>query len=145
MTKRNPKDYTSIFADEYHIPIINVRQIKKYDYNKMGLFYRNKPIGYGELLRMTKKSTDVHTEGVRLERKFRNKGHGIFLYRHLISLARSIGAKRVYSSNMLNKFSRRMWEKKLPKFYTVKHKKTRKPCEACGCNQPRIERYYIDL
>jgi hypothetical protein len=145
MIKRNPKDYTSIFANENHIPITDSRKIAKYDYPRMALFYKGVYIGSGELNNLNKKKQHLNTEGVRLEKKYRNKGHGIHLYHHLISTAIRIGAKRIYSSSVLNKFSRRMWAEKLSKFYKMKEQKTRKTCRGCGCSEPRVERWYIEL
>lgn len=143
--KRNPKDYTSIFATHLHQPITDVKMLKKWDYNQMGFFYKGGPIGDGELHRMSRASLYVHTDSVAINKKHRKQGHGIHLYRHLIDTAIRIGAHRIYSSTSLNKFSKRMWRVKLKQFYDVKEVTTRKPCRECDSCVKRTVQYYIQL
>lgn len=145
MIKRNPKDYTSSLLTRRHQLITKLSQIKKYSYDDMYLFYKGVDIGCASLEIDNKKKKYVHSEGVSLDKKYRQKGHGIFLYIHLIDHAIRLGATRIYSSTNLNKFSRRMWKEKLPKLYKVKIQKTKSACSHCGSTHERDLRYYIDL
>lgn len=142
---RDPNDYTSIYMTHRHEPITDIKQIRKYSYDDVVLYYKGKPIGEGELSLFNKKKKYLHTEGVSLDKEYRQKGHGVFLYHHLISNAIRIGATRLYSSITLNNFSRRMWSEKLPKYYKVESQRTTKPCRECGSIHKRVLRYYIDL
>ena len=145
MIKRKPEDYTSNYMTREHTPITTIVRLKKYDYNDMFLFYKGVKVGEGSFEVVSKKKRFLHTEGVRLDKKFRDKGHGIYLYHHLISTAIRIGAKRLYSSTNLNKHSRRMWDVKLLKFYKVIPVMTRGCCSYCGSKEPRVLKFYIDL
>lgn len=142
---RDPNDYTSIYANNRHALITNIDQIKKYNYYEMALFYKAVDIGCGELLIVSRKNKHLQTDGVSLDHEYRKKGHGIFLYHHLIDTAIRLGAVRLYSSKNLNEHSRRMWSEKLPKFYSVKTEYTRSECKGCGSHHKRVSRYYIDL
>ena len=142
---RNPKDYHSNFMDRHHIPILSYKQIKKYGYEEMYLFYKNVLVGHGCIEVLNKSKKYYHTDDVGLERKHRKKGHGIFLYIHLIETARKIGVSRICSSQNLNQFSSRMWREKLPKIYRVKPIYQSGPCKSCGTCGKRVKYFYIDL
>lgn len=142
MTTLKTGKYSSVFATETHEPITDVNAFKRrWTIFTMGFFLNGKAIGKGDLEKQGKGV--VHTDGVRLFKPFRKKGHGIKLYVHLIETARLIGAKRVYSSTNLNKFSRRMWKEKLLALYDVKTVLERKPCDTCGSMHKREKYYYI--
>ena len=145
MIKRKPEDYTSNFMTREHKPILSFKEIKKYSYDDMFLFYKGVHVGEGSLEIVSRKKAYLHTDGMRLEKKFRDKGHGIHLYHHLISTAVRIGCKRLYSSETLNKYSRRMWSEKLPKFYKVVPVMSRAACRDCGSKGPHTVKFYIDL
>lgn len=139
------RTYHSIFATEAHESITNIKQIKRYEYPKMGLFSNGVHIGTGELVKEKRNNNALHTDGMYLNKGFRNQGHGIVFYIQIIEHARRIGANRIYSSKSLNKFSRRMWKTKLPLAgYKVVEINSCK-CK-CRCRKCRKEpRYYIDL
>lgn len=147
MRYNDPKLYTCIYATDRHLPITDIKQIKRYDYSKLVLFLDGTAIGEGNLERVGRKnSRHVHTDGVSLDNKYRRKGHGIALYYWLIETARGIGATRIYSSTNLNNFSRNMWKNKLKKFgYKVKEKARYYKCDSCGNKHRCIARYYIEL
>lgn len=145
MRQRKPEDYTSNFMTRQHQPITSINQFKRYNYEDVFLFYKGVHIGEGGFEVISKRKLYLHTEGVRLEKKFRKKGHGIHLYHHLISTAIRLGCKRLYSSTSLNKFSRRMWGEKLSKFYKVVPVTSRGCCNSCGSKEPRVVKFYIDL
>jgi GNAT superfamily N-acetyltransferase len=142
---RHKKDYASNFLTREHQPIKNIAKLKKYNFWDMFLFYKGVFIGEGGFEIVNKCKGYYQTEGVSLQKEHRKKGHGIHLYFHLIETATRSGAKRLYSSTTLNKFSRRMWRDKLPKFYKVIPVHTKKECYTCGSCEKRVERYYIDL
>jgi GNAT superfamily N-acetyltransferase len=136
------------------MPVTQLSQFKRWSSFVMGFFLNGRPIGSGCLGkpgRYLRKKLKVvlqcalQTEDVRLEKSYRNKGHGIHLYKALIETARSIGAIRIYSSATLNDKSRRMWAEKLPRIYKVNVIHTRRPCYSCGNRTTRIEGYYIDF
>jgi N-acetylglutamate synthase-like GNAT family acetyltransferase len=135
------RKYSYIFANDRHQEIQKLSNLKR-DNDKFAFLLHGKPIGEATLLLLEK--LNVQTECVSLDKKYRKKGHGIWLYKRLIACARKIGAKRIYSSKNLNKHSRRMWSEKLPKLFDVKEQKTRIKCRRCG-HQKRILRYYIVL
>jgi len=145
----DPKLYTTIYANEYHLPITKLSQIRRYDYSDLVIFKDGIPVGKGCLNQISKKRRWLSTDSVSLGVKYRRKGHGIALYYHLIETARLLGAERIYSSDTrsLNKFSRRMWKTKLKLFgYKVKEKTKRHKCEYCDQHEHTcIDRYYIDL
>lgn len=137
------RDYSYWLGDEFHGPIRNLRELKKARYyHSLGFFCNDVLIGHGELRFFSLSKKYLHTERMSLHRGFRRKGHGIPLYVTMIDVARRLGAKRIYSSSNLNKFSRRMWKTKLAKLYEVHVVKgCRRACRHCG----RGERYYIEL
>ena len=145
MIKRKPEDYTSNFMTRQHTPITDFTNFKKWNYEDVFLFYKGVYVGEGGFECVSKKKKWLHTEGVRLDKKFQYKGHGIHLYHHLISTAIRIGCKRLYSSTTLNKYSRRMWSEKLPKFYKVVQVPTHAACSSCGSKHKRTLKFYIDL
>lgn len=145
MKRRDPKHYTSNFMTREHQPIANMKQLKKYDYQDMYLFYKGNFIGEGGFQVTNKKKMYYHTEGVSLREPHRKQGHGIHLYHHLISTAIRTGVKRLYSSTSLNTHSRNMWANKLSKLYKVIPVMSKKACSYCSSCQPRVERFYIDL
>lgn len=135
--------YTSFFADSRHKKITSFKDMKGRRYwqsHTMAFFLNGEVIGSGELYPYQGHS--LSTDSVGLDDKFRKKGHGIPLYKALIRTAHSIGAKRIYSSRNLNKFSKRMWSEKLSTIFDVKTTKTK--CNKCGTCGAR-KRYYIDL
>lgn len=136
------KKYTSVFAQENHLSIGSVSEIKKgYSSSSLFLFLNGKTeIGSGYLYRFGNNS--VNTDGVALRRGYRKKGHGIHLYFALIEAAKKIGATRIYSSTRLNKFSRRMWNVKLRKFFTVRELQV---CKNACVHCKKKNRYWIDL
>lgn len=147
-TLKTQSKYSSIIATATHLPVRTMADFKKkYDQPTMGFFLHGKDIGYGDLLRCeyVKNRMYLQTDNVRIRSGFRRKGHGINLYIHLIETARKIGAKRIYSSTSLNKFSRKMWGVKLPKIYEVKTVYTCKPCSFCSVKSRRALGYYIVL
>ena len=135
------RKYSYVFATDRHQPIKKLSQLSRYD-DKFAFLLNGKPIGEATLIQIEKHN--VHTEWVSLDKGYRKKGHGVWLYRLLIACAKKLGAKRVYSSKCLNKNSRRMWSEKLPKLFDVKEEKTRSKCRRCG-HQKRVLRYYIVL
>lgn len=140
--KKEQRVYTWIFAgSEDHEPIITLKQLRlvgTYSAN-MGFYLNGKAIGTGSFCRENWNKKHLHSESMRLFKGHRRKGYGVELYKALISCARTLGAKRLYSSRSLNKFSRRMWKEKLGKAgFLVKNFGG---CKHCGHN----ERYYIDL
>jgi GNAT superfamily N-acetyltransferase len=143
--ERKPEDYTSNYMTRAHIPITNMKDATKYSYNNMFLFYKGELVGEADLDLVSKRKMYLHTDGVSLEKEHRKQGHGIHLYHHLISTAIRIGCKRLYSSTILNKFSKRMWRDKLSKFYKVVTIFTNTPCPDCGCSGRRPKQFYIDL
>jgi GNAT superfamily N-acetyltransferase len=145
MIQRKPEDYTSNFMTRQHEPIVDFSNFKKWNYEDVFLFYKGVHIGEGGFECISKQKKWLHTEGTRIDKKFRDKGHGIHLYHHLISTAIRIGCKRLYSSVTLNKYSRRMWETKLSKFYHVHQVFTKAPCGSCGSKHSRILKFYINL
>jgi hypothetical protein len=142
---RKPEDYTSNFMTRQHQPITDMSQLKRYSFEDVYLFYKGQFIGEGGFEIVSKKKKWLHTEGVSLQKEFRHKGHGIYLYHHLIATAVRLGCKRLYSSETLNKFSRRMWKDKLSKMYKVVFIKKSGPCDKCGHKAERIVKFYIDL
>src|SRR5258708_9899278 len=136
--------YSYIFADSRHKKIRTMQDLKAGGYHecKFGFYLNGKPIGEGALCIF--ESKNVHTEWVHIDKKYRKKGHGIHLYRLLISCARKIGAERVYSSRNLNKLSRRMWSEKLPKLFNVRESKHSNRCRRCHVRSA-AKRYYIIL
>lgn len=140
--KRDPKDYTSIFADRHHQVITSISKLSQWG-TGLVLIYKGIPVGDGELVRVGNKN--LHTTSVSMFNKFRQKGHGIHLYHALIAQAMSLGAKRLYSDQTLNKFSSRMWSVKLPEAgYIVKKQIHSKVCQ-CGDKHTCTKRYYIEL
>lgn len=141
--------YKSRLATAGHKPVTKMSQFAgKWSAFEMGFYLQDEVIGGGELSRVRYhgvKSKDLQTESVALNKKFRKKGHGIHLYIHLIAQAQNCGARRLYSSRNLNKFSTRMWSEKLAKIFNVKEVTTRKPCSECSCTNRRVIGYYIQL
>ena len=141
--------YKSRLATAGHKPVTKMSQFGgRWDGFEMGFYLRNEVIGGGELTRVRYHgvtSKDLQTESVALNKKFRKKGHGIHLYIHLIAQAQNCGARRIYSSRSLNKFSKRMWSEKLAKIFNVKEAATRKPCSECNSVSRRVIGYYIQL
>lgn len=143
------RKYKSVLATQGHKTVTKMKQFtSSWEGFEMGFYLGENVIGGGELSRTRYhgvKSRDLQTESVALNKPFRKKGHGIHLYHHLIAQAKACGARRIYSSRSLNKFSERMWSEKLKKFYDVKEVRTRKPCSECKCTNPRVIGYYIQL
>lgn len=142
------KKYSSILATEGHKIITDMKEFSTWDGFSLGFFLNDKEIGYGWLKKTRyhgRKSLDLQTESTGLKKVFRKKGHGIHLYHALIAQAKKCGARRVYSSQSLNKFSKRMWSEKLKEFYDVKTVTTIKPCGDCGHKSRRPIGYYIVL
>lgn len=131
---------------EEHGKVTTLKQLKSagpWDVS-MGLFCNGAAIGSGGFRHINWRKKYISTENVRLGRRFRRKGHGVALYTALINCAKSLGAKRLYSSSHLNKYSTRMWREKLSTYgFNVKTegKECRRPCKHCG----KYARYYIDL
>lgn len=143
---RNADDYESLCLNNNYEPIVDLKSFKhSWDYHRMVLRYKGVYVGSGDICLKNKKKKYLHTSGTCILEKYRNQGHGIFLYISLIETARKIGAKRIYADATLNKFSTRMWSEKLPKIYKVKVRasKTEK-CHTCG-GPHRKKSYYIDL
>jgi hypothetical protein len=140
------REYSSIFATSEHKPITSIKDLKsRWNYDTMGFFLNGMAIGHGSLNLISKRRKIFETSSTEIFKKFRNKGHGIHLYIALIETARSLGARQIRSDNTLNKFSRRMWQEKLARIYTVKMKKTRRPCDHCDRAGLRRKYFYIDL
>jgi len=138
-------NYTWICAErDTHEPINTLAEMRRaggYE-TSLGLFFNGVAIGTGSYSHVNWRKKWIATESVSLNKKYRRKGHGIPLYRALIAQAILMGATRLYSSDALNKFSRRMWREKLPKagFNVQSESMCEKPCRHC-----RHGRYYIDL
>src|SRR5579859_1382767 len=146
-TSQNGK-YKSVLATEAHKPVSSMNMFRRYDRFAMGFYLKDEVIGGGELMRVRyvahKKKTSLQTESVSLNKEFREKGHGIHLYRHLIAHAKACGAERIYSSRNLNKYSRRMWSEKLSKLFIVVPVKRK--CRECGGTcAVKPAGYYIQL
>jgi GNAT superfamily N-acetyltransferase len=141
--------YKYIFANRKHQPITKLNEVKGWR-SVLGLFadIESEWVGIGdaELCRISGSSADVHTDAVGLDDGYRRKGHGIHLYFALIRAAKRVGARRIYSSKSLNKYSGNMWCNKLREFFEVRGPKEHKKC-SCGCRacRRRWGRYYIDL
>ena len=139
------RKYTSIFATPEHKLITSTRELTRYD-NVLGFFLNGKVIGSGRIETFRKHNRKiVNTSSTEIFKKYRNKGHGIELYKALIETARKIGAKQIRSDMSLNKFSERRWRDKLSKIYPVKVRRTIKPCSCCDSTRPRRKYYYINL
>jgi GNAT superfamily N-acetyltransferase len=139
------RKYSSIFATPEHKLITSTRELNRWD-NLLGFFLNGKVIGSGRIEKFRKRNQKiVNTSSTEIFKKYRNKGHGIELYKALIETARKIGAKQIRSDTNLNKFSERMWRDKLSKIYPVKLCRTRKPCSCCDSTQPRRKYYYINF
>jgi len=146
--------YNAIFAAREHWVIEKFSELKshRWDSPVLGLFISDKKkwvsIGSGELRVQSSTNKYVHTDGVGLNDDMREKGHGIHLYFALIRAAKKVGARRIYSSRSLNKYSGNMWCNKLREFFDVQGPKSqaKKACN-CGCRacRRRWGRYYIDL
>jgi GNAT superfamily N-acetyltransferase len=149
VSSARPADkYEYVFAtNDYHGQVTSLAQLRKEGtWNTyMGLFCNGKSIGYGSLARVNWSRGYIHTEAVRLRKEHRRKGHGIALYAALIHLAKSLGAKRLYSSTSLNKYSGRMWRVKLKRYgfnvKTVSQSHCMYACKHCT----KTARFYIDL
>lgn len=137
--------YSAILATEEHHVITSVEQMKKCSGPLMGFFLDEVPIGRGYIdkVMIGKKAKIVHTSGTEIFKKYRRKGHGIYLYINMIEKAREIGATEIRSDSYLNRFSRKMWKNKLPKIYPVKVHTMKSPCRRCG--HVGTEYYSIDL
>lgn len=141
------RKYTWVLANrDSHSPIKTWQQFSKahrWD-TSLGLFCNGVAVGCARLRMKNARCKFVHTDGTELFRGFRGKGHGIELYTALIETARALGAKRIYSSTNLNRFSTRMWAEKLDRRYTVVHLPTtcRRACRHCRF---RDNRHYIQL
>lgn len=143
-----PSDkYSYIYATtDEHAQITTLEQLKRVGTWQvyMGFFCNDIAIGHGRLVRVNWRKKHVHTTNMELGRKWRNKGHGIALYIAIITCAKKLGAKRLYSDNSLNKFSTRMWRLKLKRYgfdVKVEGKECSRPCQHCR----KHARYYIDL
>lgn len=143
-----PKDiYEYIFATRQgHEPILTLADLQKQKgwNTSLALYWNGIYIGSADLEKRNWRKKWIHTDGVGLEENYRRKGHGIALYIALIDCATALGAKRLYSSTSLNKFSGRMWGEKLGKAgYDVKmvSRGCRRPCNHCK-HRPV---YYINL
>jgi GNAT superfamily N-acetyltransferase len=136
--------YTIRFATEYHEPVARLSQIGRWGGPTMGFFLGKKVIGTASLYMQNKKKKWVHTDQMEIFDKFRNQGHGIHLYLAIIRIAKKLGAKRIYSSKCLNKFSSRMWQVKLDKLLPVIHSGPRCKCKCRNCRYKR-DWHYIDL
>lgn len=142
-----PNDgYEYIFATRYHNPIRTLKELRACGYFSatLGLFWNGVFIGSGELDKKNWRKKWIHTDSVGLENKYRRKGHGLALYIALIDCATALGAKRLYSSQSLNRYSERMWREKLGKAgYAIKTvgRNCHHPCQHCR----RKPVYYIDL
>ena len=140
------KDYGYVFAQVEHHggldTLVDLRRAGTYN-TWMGLFYKGQPVGSGRICKENWAKKHVHSDNMGLDRGYRRKGHGIMLYHALILCAKRLGAKRIYSSGNLNKFSRRMWATKLKRldYLVAEVDKCAKPCKHCR----RESRYYIDL
>jgi len=149
------RTYHYVFATSTHRRIEKFNQLKRKTWsdgsNVLGFFMRDNKgtsteLGSGELRLSSRKKKFVHTEAVGLNDDMRRKGHGIHLYFALIRAAKLIGARRVFSSRRLNKYSGNMWCNKLREVFDVVGPKKRKPCP-CHCRGccNGWGRYYIDL
>ncbi len=145
--------YFYIHANESHKPIEKFTDMDRHSWqNTIGFFMRRRgklvELGYGRLEFSNKVHKYLHTESMGLLDKYRNQGHGIHLYFAVIYEAKRLGARRIYSSHSLNKYSGRMWCNKLREYFDVHGPKARKKgnCQ-CGCRncKRRWGRYYIDL
>lgn len=143
------KKYNHILATPGHLPVTKIAQFGPWDRFEMGFHMDGKVIGGGELLRVryvpSRKKTCLQTESTAINPGFRRKGHGIHLYIALVETAREVGAERIYSSKNLNRHSRRMWSKKLPKIYNVQEFRSRRKCSSCGCKSRHVVGYFIVL
>lgn len=138
--------YSYIFAhSETHQPPKSLKDLKKNPWNyNLILLFNGIPVGKGELDVKNYVKKWVHTDCVRLYDGFRRKGHGIHLYKALITAARKIGATRLYSSQNLNKFSRRMWSKKINRdLHLNVHEVIRCKNGCRHCEKKPV--YYIEL
>jgi hypothetical protein len=137
--------YSAILATEEHHPITNVDECRRFHCTMMGFFLDGVPIGHGylERVKIGRKDKILHTSSTEIFRKYRRKGHGIYLYINLVEKAREIGATEIRSDYSLNRFSRKMWKNKLPRIYTVKAHTMKSPCRRCG--HVGTEYYSIDL
>ena len=138
------RKYFSIFATPEHKLITSSRELTRYD-NVLGFFLNGELIGSGRIEKVRKRNKIVNTSSTEILKKYRNKGHGIELYKALIETARKIEAKQIRSDMSLNKFSERMWRDKLSKIYPVKLCRTRKECHNCQSTHLRRKYYYINL
>lgn len=143
-----PNDvYEYVFATrDGHQPIRTLEELRKCGYfsASLGLFWNGVFVGSAELDKKNWKKKWIHTDAVGLDEKFRRKGHGLALYIALIDCAAALGAKRLFSSTALNKYSGRMWREKLRKAgYDVKTvgRGCSHPCKHCRRNPV----YYINL
>lgn len=121
--QKGKRRYEGFLMDEAHKSVKSLKEFKgRYVQFTMGLHLNGKSIGTGDLMRWRGTSTadNLQTERTGLLRGWRKKGHGIILYILLIETARVLGAKRIYSSRSLNRYSRRMWAEKLARIYDVK-------------------------
>lgn len=130
------RQYTSIFAGVQHQRIRTFEDCHRWP--TLGLFCNDVPVGDGQLRIINSARKYLQTDSVGLLKEFRRKGHGLPLYFALIRTAKKVGAKRLYSSHSLNKYSRKMWGEKLPKFFKV-HR-------ICGCKHCfHGARFYIQF
>ena len=137
--------YTYRFGnDEGHESITNLKKLKNCRWtNSFGLYFNRELVGTGTLRIQNFGNKWIHTEYMRLKHGFRKKGHGIYLYKVAILIAKKLGAKRIYASKRLNKNSRRMWTKKLSRygFNVIIGKHCSRPC--CHCKKNPV--CYIEL
>jgi GNAT superfamily N-acetyltransferase len=140
-----PRVYTWILADnETHKKTETLADIpNNYPNPTLGLYCNGKAIGTGRLCMKDRAKKHVNTSGTEIFKRYRNKGHGIELYKALIAEAKRLGAIRIYSDDSLNKFSRRMWKTKLSRvgFKVKSIGGCKNPCSHCRAS----ERFYIDL
>ena len=149
VSSARPNDrYEYLFAvNDYHEPVTTLEKLRKAGPWKayMGLFCNGVAVGYGSFGRVNWSKGYIHTEAVRLSKKFLRKGHGIALYTALIDCAKNLGAKRLYSSQRLNEYSGRMWCVKLKRYgFNVKTVSKSHCVHACK-HCPKTARYYINL
>ena len=139
------RKYTYIFAEgATHAPITSLKQLHSMRWlASLGLFCNGVPVGTARLEVLSMRAKTVHTDSVYLDKKHRRKGHGIMLYKALITAARKLDATRIYSSTNLNKFSGRMWGEKLGRagFNVVHRSICKHPCRHCK----KKARHYIEL
>ncbi len=147
------RKYLYVFATATHRKIEYFHQIVKKGWggSVLGFYMRDErgtltELGSGELCLSHRTKKYLYTEAIGLNDDMRRKGHGIHLYFALIRAAKSIGARRLYSSERLNKYSGNMWCNKLREFFDVVGPKQKKPCR-CRCHSCKRQwgRYYIDL